>query len=100
MQTVIKAKARPNFRLSVWFAGAFKGDVDLKEHVQKSKWPIVQPLKQPGFFRRVRVKDGSVMWPNGYDICPDVLRFWCEVGHATSQAETDSHFAEQKKVAA
>ncbi|MBI4324751.1 MAG: hypothetical protein HY674_05750 [Chloroflexi bacterium] len=36
---------------------------------------------------------GSVVWPNDYDVCPDVLRFWCEVGHAASPAETDAHFA-------
>jgi hypothetical protein len=100
MQTVVKVKAMPRYRLRVAFADGFTGDVDLKDHINQSAWPIVQPLKEPGFFRRVRVKNGSVVWPNGYDVCPDVLRFWCEKGRATSQAETEAHFALPRQIAA
>src|SRR5437867_178569 len=100
MQTVTKAKALPNFRLKVTFADGFVGEVGLRSHIQKSEWPVVQPLKDSKFFGRVRVKNGSVVWPNGYDVCPDVLRFWCEKGHATSQTETDLHFASEEGLAA
>ena len=100
MQTVVKAKALPDFRLQVTFADGFAAAVDLKDHVLESDWPILQPLKDPGFFRRVRVKHGSVVWPNAYDVCPDVLRFWCEKGHATSPRETDAHFVTPARVAA
>jgi hypothetical protein len=100
MQTVVKAKAMPEFRLKVTFANGFTGEVELKNHIQKSDWPVLQPLKDPSFFRRVRVKNDSVGWPNGYDVCPDVLRFWCELGHATSQAETDAHFRSEQGLAA
>ena len=98
MHTVIKTTALPEFRLQVAFADGFTAVVDLKDHIHLSDWPIVQPLKKARYFRRVRVKHGSIVWPNDYDVCPDVLRFWCEVGHAASQAETDAHFAafEQK----
>ena len=98
MQTVIKAKALAAFKLHVTFADGFSATVNLKDHVLQSDWPIVQPLKKASFFRQVRIKNGSVVWPNDYDVCPDVLRFWCEVGHATSQTDTDAHFAtaEQK----
>ncbi|MBI5387505.1 MAG: DUF2442 domain-containing protein [Verrucomicrobia bacterium] len=100
MHTVTKAKALSNFRLRVTFADGFAAEVDLKDHVLASDWPIVDPLKQPAFFRRVRVKNGSVVWPNEYDICPDVLRFWCEKGRASSQPETDAHFASEERMAA
>ena len=101
MHTVTNTKTLPEFRLQVTFTDGFSAVVDLKQHILKSDWPIVLPLKKAAFFRRVRVANGSIVWPNGYDVCPDVLRFWCEVGHATSQAETDAHFSatEQKKVA-
>ncbi len=100
MQAVTKAKALSEFRLQVSFADGFSAVVDLKQHILKSAWPIVQPLRKTEFFRRVRVGNGSIVWPNGYDVCPDVLRFWCEIGHATSQAETDAHFsATEQKVA-
>jgi hypothetical protein len=100
MQTVVKAKALPGFQLQATFADGFAAVADLKNHVLQSKWPIVQPLKQPAFFRRVRVRNGSIVWPNDYDVCPDVLRFWCERGQATSQAETDAHFASKERTAA
>jgi hypothetical protein len=35
--------------------------------------PVLSPLRDPALFRRVRVEDGTVTWPNGADLCPDVL---------------------------
>ena len=38
--------------------------------------------------------DGNLnFFENGYDICPDVLRFYCERGGVASQTETDAFFA-------
>lgn len=35
----------------------------------------VRPLKDPDYFRLVRVDPeiGTIVWPNGADLCPDVL---------------------------
>ena len=30
-------------------------------------------LRDPDLFRKVHVADGTVEWPNGADLCPDVL---------------------------
>ena len=36
--------------------------------------PIFAPLRRdPDMFARVRVQGGTVVWPNGADLCPDVL---------------------------
>lgn len=37
--------------------------------------PMGEPLADLDFFRRVRVDDelGTVTWPNGFDLDPDVL---------------------------
>jgi hypothetical protein len=36
--------------------------------------PIFEPIrKSPPVFARVRVEGGTVVWPNGADLCPDVL---------------------------
>lgn len=36
--------------------------------------PIFAPLQRdPALFRNVRVEAGTVVWPNGADLCPDML---------------------------
>lgn len=36
--------------------------------------PIFEPIRRdPARFREVRAEEGSVVWPNGADLCPDVL---------------------------
>ena len=43
---------------------------------------VFEPLLEPAFFSAVRVNPelGTVIWPNGADLCPDVL-----YAHATGQ---------------
>ena len=36
--------------------------------------PVFEPLRaDPALFRQVRVEAGTLAWPNGADLCPDVL---------------------------
>jgi hypothetical protein len=36
--------------------------------------PVFEPLKRDAqSFRMVRAEGGTVVWPNGADLCPDVL---------------------------
>jgi hypothetical protein len=36
--------------------------------------PIFDPIRrEPARFREARVEEGSVVWPNDADLCPDVL---------------------------
>ena len=36
--------------------------------------PVFEPVRNdPVCFRQVRVEAGTVVWPNGADLCPDVL---------------------------
>ncbi|MGI9862844.1 DUF2442 domain-containing protein [Moorella naiadis] len=46
--------------------------VDIRSFI---KGPAFEPLKDPAFFRQVKADPESrtVAWPNGADICPDVL---------------------------
>jgi Protein of unknown function (DUF2442) len=36
--------------------------------------PVFDPLRNdPALFQQVRVEHGTVVWPGGVDLCPDVL---------------------------
>lgn len=60
------------FRLRLTFTDGLQRDVDLSDGL----WgPVAEPLQNPDYFRQVRVDPelGTVVWPNGYDLDPDVL---------------------------
>lgn len=46
--------------------------VDLRQFL---KGPVFEPLKDPSYFRQVKVdhEAGTVIWPSGADLDPDVL---------------------------
>jgi hypothetical protein len=59
-------------RLRLTFTDGLVREVDLSGDL----WgPMAEPLQDPAYFRQVRVDDelGTVVWPNGYDLDPDVL---------------------------
>ncbi len=61
------------FVIRVRFDDGTRRDVDLEGEL----WgPVFQPLRDdPELFRQVRVDEelGTVVWPNGADLDPDVL---------------------------
>jgi len=80
------------YRLSVGYSDGLSATLDFSEYLSHLSGPLVEKLRTVTYFANVGVDHGVLTWSNGYDICPDVLRFWCERGGVCSQAETDSHF--------
>ena len=72
------------------FQDGFTATLDLAPAL---RGPIFGELKRPEKFREVAVQDGTLVWPNGADICPSVLRYWCELGRVCTQEELDAHFS-------
>ena len=35
--------------------------------------PVFDPIREPEMFARVGIDGGTVSWPNGADLCPDVV---------------------------
>jgi hypothetical protein len=60
------------FRLRLTFSDGLVREVDLSGDLWGS---MAEPLQDPGYFRQVRVDPelGTVVWPNGFDLDPDVL---------------------------
>jgi hypothetical protein len=70
---VIDVEVAGGLRLILTFEGGEKREVDMASIVPLEG--IFQPLSDPAFFRQVQVSPdlGTICWPNGADICPDVL---------------------------
>ncbi|MEZ5282522.1 MAG: DUF2442 domain-containing protein [Acidimicrobiales bacterium] len=63
------------YRLRLTFADGLVGDVDLTTKFEGPLGPVFEPLRDVAYFATVAVDDelGTIMWPNGADLAPDVL---------------------------
>jgi hypothetical protein len=74
MIDVVGVKWIEGYTLELQFEDGLIGLVAIDE-VIKTFDGIFEPLADPTFFQRVAVSRdlGTIVWPNGADICPDVL---------------------------
>jgi hypothetical protein len=70
MVAVLAAKVKRGHVVTVQFADGHRRDIDLV--VPQTG---CSGLREEARFRELRVQDGSIAWPNGADICPDVLYY-------------------------
>ena len=89
---VVNARVLHGHVIELQFGDGYVGQVDLASAL---RGPVFEPLKYPDYFRQFRLEDETIRWPNDADFCPDVLRYWCEMGGVRNQEETDSHFSSQ-----
>jgi hypothetical protein len=69
---VRKVRSVGEFRLTVEFSDDTIGERDFS-FLTRWSGPMVEPLKDADYFRRVFVEDGALTWPNGYDWDPIAL---------------------------
>lgn len=74
------------YQLKLTFSNKETKIVDLAEKMKHAKG-VFAPLKDLEFFKKVAIDDCqlSICWPNGADICPDVLY---EMGRPVSSKKT------------
>jgi Protein of unknown function (DUF2442) len=73
MTRIRSAMPLDDFNVKLGFTDGSERVVDLDPYLHG---PIFEPLKQDReVFRSLRVDEelGTIVWPNGADICPDVL---------------------------
>ena len=73
LKDVIEVEHASAMSLILTFEGGERREIDLANVL--SFTGVFEPLKDPACFRSVRVEPdiGTVVWPNGADLCPDVL---------------------------
>lgn len=72
---VVSVKVLQGFEVELAFDDGFVRRLDLDPYLHG---PIFEPLRaDPSYFRSVRVDPeiGTISWPNGADIDPEVLRY-------------------------
>ena len=73
LKDIISVKPLNDFHLWLEFEDGEKGEVDLRKLVKFKG--VFAPLKDEAFFVKVSVNPewGTIFWPNGADLDPDVL---------------------------
>ncbi len=66
------AKPLGGYRLAIEFSDDTIGERDFC-YIASETGPLLEPLKDPAYFRRVFVEGGVLTWPNGYDWDPIAL---------------------------
>jgi uncharacterized protein DUF2442 len=71
--SLVKAAPLDGYRVQLEFADGLAADVDLSYLLDYGG--VFEPLRDPTFFRRLKIDDGSntIEWPNESDIAPDTL---------------------------
>jgi hypothetical protein len=89
MVAVTHAEAIDDRTLRLRFDDGVVREVNLSDIMSG---PMGEPLRDPEFFRRVRVDTElrTVVWPNGFDLDPDVLHGDFEAAPAADPVR-DSH---------
>jgi hypothetical protein len=69
---MIAATARPGYVVRVMFADGEVRDVDITPLLNTE---VFSPLRDPDMFGQVKVDEeiGTIAWPNGADLDPDVI---------------------------
>ena len=65
-----------DYVLELTFSDGSRGQVDLRERIEKANPAgVFAPLRDPAYFAQVELwaEAGTIRWPNGADLCPDVL---------------------------
>jgi len=79
-------------RLALTFTDGHQGVVDLGPLI-RSRGGVFMPLCDPGYFGRVTVDHdaGTVKWPNGVDLDPDMLHEAARAISVGSEAQGEGH---------
>jgi hypothetical protein len=70
---VIGVELLGGYRLALTFEGGERREIDMGKILTFKG--VFAPLEDSDYFRQVRVNPdvGTIVWPNGADVCPDVL---------------------------
>jgi hypothetical protein len=78
MKEITQALPLENNMLSVRFNNGEIFNIDIKPFIKSG---VSSALRERSFFDSVKVEDGYITWPNGYDFCPEFLYDYAKTHH-------------------
>ncbi len=70
---VQSVEPREDFIVNIHFTDGSQREINLEPYL---RGPVFEPIRNdPSLFRSMRVEEGTITWPNGADIDPDVLYY-------------------------
>lgn len=73
--TIKKVEYVEKFKLLLTFSDKKRKIIDLEKFSKEGPETVFYPFRDLEFFKSVKVDNhtGTIVWPNGVDLCPDVL---------------------------
>jgi hypothetical protein len=73
LKDIVQVKPLGDYRLAIRFEDGVAGEIDVEKIIEFSG--IFAPLQDKAFFGQVQVNSewGTIYWPNGADLDPDLL---------------------------
>jgi hypothetical protein len=69
---VVQVRSLNGYKLQVRFNDGTGGVHDFATLVDEPG-PMIEPLRDKVYFKRVFIEHGALTWPNGFDIAPEWL---------------------------
>ena len=76
MIKLIEARYQGEFQVSLRFSDGKEGVFDGLELLKRSG-PLLEPLRDETYFKRVFIDAGALSWPNGLELSPTRLHETC-----------------------
>ncbi len=72
MIRIVAVEPIENYQLKVTLSDGRQGIFDVKPYLEIG---VFQELKDPTYFKRVKVAYDGIMWPNEQDLSPETIEF-------------------------
>jgi hypothetical protein len=83
MIKILQVEALADFQLRLIFSDGSQGLFDGQVLLQRSG-PLLDPLRDPAYFRRAFIDAGALCWPNGLELSPRRVHEQCRLESLTA----------------
>ncbi len=70
----IRKISSENYLINLEYEDGLIGVADLSRFFSGKKKPLVAEILRGNLYLKCFVESGALAWPNGYELCPDVVR--------------------------